>query len=594
MGTQTRVFDAARAILEHTPGKLVQGFLVPAGLDRAWAAAARRAEGPDVFALFLDALGVNYVCGHEDLDRIPAAGPTVVVANHPFGLVEGAIFGALLAGRRREFRFLANSMLADIPALREYVIAVNPFGGAARANWKSLRASIDWLQRGGVLVTFPAGEVSSWQLPHLAIADPQWNENISRLIQISGAACVPAFFHGANGPGFHLAGMIHPRLRTALLPRELLNKRGRTIQVSIGRRIGPERIAELATHASAGKNQAIEYLRNRTHVLQAREPHNDAHWPWRIALPRAPIAGAVDPRAMREEMEKLDPSQRLIHSGDLAVGTASAGQIPNILREIGRLREIAFRQVGEGTGRSLDLDRFDAHYQQLWIWNSKTAEVVGAYRLQGTDAVRSPRDLYTSTLFRYRAALLERFHPALELGRSFVRPEYQRSYLALLLLWKGIGQYVARNPRYRVLFGPVSISRAYNRASRELMVGFLRARCGNRELSMLVRPKRQFRSRRLRTCDTQLLGSLIANIDELSEVVSDVEADGKGVPVLVRHYLNVGGQILAFNVDPGFSDVVDGLVMVDLSRMDSTLLGKYLGKSGAETFSAFHAKKQNM
>jgi hypothetical protein len=153
---------------------------------------------------------------------------------------------------------------------------------------------------------------------------------------------------------------------------------------------------------------------------------------------------------------------------------------------------------------------------------------------------------------------------------------------------------VARHPRYRVLFGPVSISRAYNRASRELMVGYLKAKCGNTELANLVRPKRQFRSRRLRTCDTQLLGSLIANVDELSDVVSDLEPDGKGVPVLVRQYLNVGGKILAFNVDPGFSDVVDGLVTVDLARMGSTLLEKYLGKAGAQTFSALHGKKQNM
>lgn len=584
MATQTHgVFDAARTRLEDTPGKFVQNFLLPAELDRAWNAAAGGA-GPQVFARFLNSLGVKYECGEEDLASIPQNGPVVLVANHPFGLVEGAIFGAMLAKVRPDFRFLANSLLADIPALREYVISVEVFGNAAKSNWRSLRLSIDWLQRGGVLVTFPAGEVSSLQFPQLAIADQAWSENITRLIQISGAAAVPAYFHGTNGPGFHLAGMIHPRLRTALLPRELLNKRGRTIRVSIGRAVGPERVAELADHGDA-----IEYLRNRTHVLQAR----GAEKSWRIELRRARVAGAVDPRAMRAEMEHLDADQTLMENGDYLVCAAPAGKIPNILREIGRLREISFRKVGEGTGRSLDLDRFDAHYQHLWIWNGKTDEVVGAYRMQGTDAVRSKHDLYTSTLFRFRPALLERFHPALELGRSFVRPEYQRSYAALLLLWKGIGRYVARNPRYRVLFGPVSISRAYNRASRELMVSFLRARCANTDLGSLVEPKRQFRSRRMPTCDIQLLGSLIADVDELSDVVADLEPDGKGVPVLVRQYLKVGGQILAFNVDADFSDVVDGLVVVDLARMDRPLLEKYLGKDGAEEFLR-NAKKQDL
>ncbi len=589
MATQNQgVFDAAKTRLEHTPGKFVQNFLLPAELDRAWIAAAG-GSGPEVFARFLSSLGVKYECGEEDLASIPQTGPAVLVANHPFGLVEGAIFGALLAKVRPDFRFLANSLLADIPALRDFVISVDVFGNAAKSNWRSLRASIDWLQRGGVLVTFPAGEVSSLQFPQLAIADPAWNENITRLIQISGAAAVPAYFHGANGPGFHLAGMIHPRLRTALLPRELLNKRGRTIRVSIGRPVGPERVAELADHG-----EAIEYLRNRTHVLQAR----GAEKSWRIELlriepRRAHIAGAVDPRAMRAEMEGLDADQKLIESGDYTVCAAGAGQIPNILREIGRLREISFREVGEGTGRSLDLDRFDAHYQHLWIWNAQTDEVVGAYRMQGTDAVRSKHDLYTSTLFRFRPGLLERFHPALELGRSFVRPEYQRSYTALLLLWKGIGRYVARHPRYRVLFGPVSISRAYNRASRELIVSFLGARCANTDLAALVEPKRRFRSRRLATCDIPLLGSLIADVDELSDVVSDLEPDGKGVPVLVRQYLKVGGRILAFNVDADFSDVVDGLVVVDLAKMDRPLLEKYLGKDGAERF-LLNSKKQNL
>jgi putative hemolysin len=288
---------------------------------------------------------------------------------------------------------------------------------------------------------------------------------------------------------------------------------------------------------------------------------------------------------MRAEVEHLPPSQRLIASGEYLVSVATASQIPNTLREIGRLREIAFRQAGEGTGRSVDLDRFDSQYQHLWIWSSEHNQVVGAYRLGGTDLVDR---LYTSTLFHFRPGLLESLHPALELGRSFVRPEAQKSYAPLLLLWKGIGQFVARNPRYRVLFGPVSISREYNPASRALMVSFLKARCGNDQLAALVEPKRRFNSRRLPGCDTRLLGSLLADVEELSDVVADLEGDGKGIPVLLRQYLNVGGQILAFNVDSQFSDVLDGLVVVDLVKMKRKLLERYLGKDGAGSFLQYH------
>ncbi len=572
------VFDSARASLSGA-GRFLQSYLLPDELDRAWAAAARETGGSSVFARFLAGLDVEYEISPEDLRRIPSGGSAVVVANHPFGLVEGAILGALLLRVRPDVKFLANSLLGRIPQLRDCLFAVDPFGGAAKANWKPLRHSIEWLRRGGMLITFPSGEVSSLQLPRLEVADPNWNEHVSRLIQIAGASSIPVFFHGTNGPAFQIAGLIHPRLRTALLPRELLNKRGRTIRVSVGRPIGPQCLTQLATD-----REATEYLWQRTHVLQAR---GGVARRWRIEPRRAPIAGAVEPRSMRAEVEGLAPDQKLIENGDYLVCVAPAAQIPNTLREIGRLREIAFRQAGEGTGRSRDLDRFDAHYQHLWIWNARTHEVAGAYRLAGTDAVLSrfgSDGLYTSTLFRFRPGLLESLHPALELGRSFVRPEYQKSYIALLLLWKGIGRYVARNPRYRVLFGPVSISREYNPASRALIVSYLKARCGNDELAALVEPKKRFRSRRLRGCDLGLLGSLLANVAELSDVVADVEPDGKGIPVLLRQYLNVGGRMLAFNVDHQFSGVLDGLVVVNLATMSRKLLERYLGKPGAENF----------
>lgn len=582
------VFDAARTMLQRAPvgpaAKLVEQVLLPGELESAWMSAAAASSGPSVFAAFLAALDVRCDCAADDLARIPAKGPAVIVANHPFGLIEGAILAALAAQIRPDFKILANSLLASVPALADYVIAVDPFGNAVRDNCRPLRRALDWLRRGGMLITFPAGEVASLQLAKFHIADPAWNENVTRVIHLTGASSMPAFFHGANGAGFHVAGLIHPRLRTALLPRELLNKRGRAIRVSLGRVISPDRFAQLP-----GEREATEYLWHRTHILQARNLGK----PWRFALPRAPVAGAVDPAAIQAEIDALPSNRLLLESAGYSVYCASAPEIPSTLREIGRLREIAFRQAGEGTGRSLDLDRFDARYRHLWIWNAKSREVVGAYRLIGTDAIRARRDLYTSTLFRFRPALLEKFHPALELGRSFVRPEYQKSPVALLLLWKGIGRYIARHPRYRVLFGPVSISREYNPASRDLIVSFLEARCRNQELAALVEPRRKLRSRRLAACDTRLLGSLLANVDDLSDVVADLEPDGKGIPVLVRQYLNLGGQILAFNVDADFSDVVDGLVVVDLARMPRPLLDRYLGRDSAESFLAFHVQKHD-
>jgi len=563
----------------------VENWLSPPEITRRWSQAAHTAPGAAIFARFLEHMGVEWSCDATDFAHIPCTGPVVVVANHPFGLAEGPVLGSLLTEIRPDVKFLANSRLTGLPGLEPFFIPVNPFGKAAQSNGRALRRSIEWLRQGGLLVTFPSGEVASLQLPQLQIAEPRWNENIARIIRMTGARAVPIFFEGFNGPGFHIAGLIHPSLRTALLPRELLNKRGHTLRVAIGRPIAADTLQHLGTD-----REAMNYLHQRTVLLRSRTK-KPASFVW--APPRARVAGPVDPQALRREAESLPPESILLESADYRVSVASAAQIPDTLREIGRLREIAFRNAGEGTGRSLDLDRFDPHYQHLWVSHRETAEVAGAYRLVGTDAVDAPHQLYTSTLFRFRPGLLESLHPALELGRSFVRPERQKSYQSLLLLWKGIGRYVARHPRYKTLFGPVSISREYSAASRSLMVSYLESSCTRPELAGRVQPRRQFRHQfgnaRLNGADAALLAPLLRNLEELSEVVADMEADGKGVPVLLRQYLQLGGAVLAFNVDRAFSSVVDGLVVVDLTRLAPPHLEKYLGREGAAAFRAYHA-----
>jgi putative hemolysin len=591
VAVDSAVNAAGKAFTAKMPVPGWERFFLPAEIGRHWSLAAQGAHGSEIFERFLDRLEVGWNCAGQDLARIPKQGPAVVVANHPFGLVEGAILGALLWRIRPDVKFLANSLLAGIPGIEDCLIPVNPFGHAAHENWRGLRHSISWLEQGGVLVTFPAGEVAAMGLPRLQIAEPEWNERIARIIRRTGARAVPVFFHGFNSAAFHIAGMIHPGLRTALLPRELLNKKGTNIRVAIGSPVNAEALQKLPTD-----RDAIEYLRRRTYLLQGRE----AAAPFRFHLGpiRARVAAPVEERALREEAEALPAENVLLESGAYRVHLAAAAQIPNTLREIGRLREIAFRKAGEGTGRSLDLDRFDRHYRHLWVSHRDTGAVCGAYRLCGTDDVDRESGLYTSTLFRFRPGLLEQLHPALELGRSFVSPAYQKSYQALLLLWKGIGRYVAREPRYRFLFGPVSISREYSRASRSLMVSYLETRSALHRWAGAVEPRRQFRASWRhgaawrRGCDASLLAAQLADVDELSGVVADLEADGKGVPVLLRQYLQLGGAVLAFNVDRAFSNVLDGLVVVDLARLAEPPLRKYLGLEGANAFRQHHRLDQ--
>jgi putative hemolysin len=253
------------------------------------------------------------------------------------------------------------------------------------------------------------------------------------------------------------------------------------------------------------------------------------------------------------------------------------------LREIGRLRELTFRAVGEGTGKSLDLDRFDGEYLHLFVWNASRNEVVGAYRLAGTDVVRN---LYTATLFKYDQRFLDETGPALELGRSFVRGEYQKGFAPLLALWKGIGVWVARNPRYKILFGPVSISNQYQAVSRELMVAFLERRTSVRDWAGLVSNGNSLprRSGRLTLPQSGF------DVEDLSDVISDLEPSRNGIPVLLRQYLKLGGKLLGFNVDPEFSNALDGLILVDLCKTEPRLLERYLGKRAAAEFLSYWQK----
>jgi putative hemolysin len=540
--------------------------------------AARRREG-DPFENLLDLLGITYQVDAQELARVPRSGPLLTVANHPFGLLEGAILAVLLPKVRSDVRFLANSLLESVPELRDRCIFVDPFGSteAIPGNAGALRDCCGWLRRGGALVAFPAGEVA-----HLN-GDSQWNPAAIRIAQRFGASVLPVFFEGSNSLAFHLAGALHPTLRTVSLGRELLNKRGRSIRVRIGRPV---------SHASlcgfSDSSEATEYVRCRTYLLgRTVEPA-----PWMNFLKRQAVVAGPPPQTMlAREIAALPPAAKLCESGELAVYVGRQRQFPMVVREIGRLRELAFRGAGEGTGRHIDLDRFDSYYLHLVLWNLNTAEVVGAYRLGPTPDILPTHGIggmYTSTLFHYRKDLFDRMGPALELGRSFVRVEYQKQYAPLLMLWKGIGRYVAGRPECATLFGGVSISKRYNAVSRHLIVKFLEAQ-RIEELAPLVRPRRPYRDEARSIRQIGGVPRVPSDVEELSALIADLEADGKGVPILIKQYLKTGGRLLGCNVDRTFSDVVDALILVDLRLAPPGLRDRYLGKAGADAFAAWHA-----
>ena len=521
--------------------------------------------------------------------NIPKDGATVVVANHPFGGIEGVIMARMLLQVRPDVRIMANGMLQRIPELKELFIGVNPYGHkrARKENMRPLREALQWLQGGGLLLVFPAGDVSRLHPLEGRVRDGKWEATIARIIRSTQADVVPVFFEGRNSVMFHGVGLLHPRLRSLLLARELWNKRDSRIGMHIGKPIPPRKLSSLCGH-----DEVARYLRLHTCLLGSEETAKGKSGAGEEVEEKVqePIVGAVEPAQLQREVDALPEEQWLTESGNLRVYYARASQIPWLLQEIGRLREVTFRAVGEGSGRASDIDLYDSYYLHLFIWNSESREVVGAYRLGLADEIYShygKRGLYSHSLFRYSKRLLKAINPAIELGRSFVRVEYQRSFAPLLLLWKGIGQFVQRHPRYSVLFGPVSISNDYSSISQQLLVDFFSANNFDSNLGKMIRPRSPYRSPLKPVWRRAELAGM-GDIDSVSELVAMQEDDGKGVPVLIKQYLKLGGRMLGFNVDRDFNDCIDGLILVDLLSTDAKVLQKYMGRNGAEAFLAYH------
>jgi putative hemolysin len=539
----------------------------------------------------LEELRVGADIPEADLKNVPATGPLVVVSNHPFGVVEGLVLAKLLLAVRPDVKILANHLLSAIPEMRPMLIEIDAFGGhgAKTRNMAGLRAALSWLKKGGAIVAFPAGEVSSLALRKRMVADPPWQRGVAALVRKAGAPVLPVFFQGRNGALFQAAGFVHPRLRTLLLPRENLGQCGHSLRLSIGSPIASEKLAAIASD-----DEASAYMRFRCHLLRSRGQKQPRETGWAVSRKARRTEKALAPSRPQElrlrEMANLRPEQILVESSPFMVFEATAAEIPAILHEVARLRESTFRTVGEGTGESLDTDEYDARYRHLILWNVKDQELAGAYRFAGTDEIirsHGAAGLYTASQFRIKETFWNRLGPALELGRSFVRTRYQKSYQPLLLMWKGLAEYVCRNPRYRVLFGCVSISGDYSVLARELMMQFLRRHSFDSGLARLVKPTRPPRERQLSRLDVCVPDTVFRDPGDLNDLVAELE-QGRGIPVLLRQYLKLGGRIAAFNVDPDFGDCLDGLICVDLALTEERTLARFMGQENARRFLSRH------
>ncbi|MEN3040353.1 MAG: GNAT family N-acyltransferase [Bacteroidia bacterium] len=566
-------------------------------LNRFYALCEESGRTPGEFARrVLDLIGVQYVL--PSATQLAALreyqGPMVVVCNHPFGGIEAIFLVLFLSEIRADFKIIANFFLERVEEVKDTLLLVDPFGGseAKQFNLQPIKQAIQYLRQGGLLGIFPSGEVASLHLHTGRIREPEWHPFVGRLIQQTEAAALPLYFHGTNSLLFHLAGIINPRLRTSLLIREFVSPSARKVHYRIGKLLPYPKLSSLGS-----AERITAYLRSKTYLLgesvESRRRRLSLRRMRRL-LPKnssqpQPVIPAISPQKISEELEKLPASQRLLVQGEWSVYVFRGHQQPLLLEEIGRLREITFRAVGEGTGQPKDLDVYDAWYDHLILYNAVDRTIAGAYRIGRCDEIlrtRGLRGLYTYSLFHMKRRFFQEVQPALELGRAFIQEKYQRSYAPLYLLWRGIGRYILTYPHYRYLIGAVSISSQFPDLSKALLVAFLEDKYGAGDLMQNARGRTPY------TIPKQYKQYYytvsVQSLQDVQELIEELEGSHLKIPILIKHYLKMGARIVAFNIDHAFNDAMDILVVTDLLSSPPELMIKYLGEEGYAEYLKAH------
>ncbi|MCE2788893.1 MAG: lysophospholipid acyltransferase family protein [Saprospiraceae bacterium] len=526
---------------------------------------------------FIDAvlqeLQVSVSVDETSLKRLNFNGPRMVIANHPLGGIDGLILLRLLLTYRKDIKVMTNFILNRVEPLTPYFCAVNPFETNKQAfnSYNGFKESLMHLKNGGVLVIFPAGEVST-KTSGLSgtILDREWELPAIKLIKMAKVGVTPVFMEARNSALFYTLSAVHPTLRTAALPGELLKSRGKNIAVFTGECISVDKQNQYNTPVSFRS-----FLRETTYRLRKSETSLKKRLFDRKPTQPCPLALEVPRYTLVSEIQTLsDQNLKLFTSGDFEVYFTPLERDCAIMQEIGRLREYTFRAVGEGTQNPTDIDAFDEYYHHLILWDASCQCIAGAYRLGLGHQIWPEKGMagfYLSSQFYVSGPVAEMFSKGIEMGRAFITQDYQSRPFPLFLLWKGIAQIAERYPACRYLMGAVSISSSYSALSQSCMVHFLQSYCSNHQLNQYVLPVNPFRHDAT-FLKFQKAQSLPQNMAELEKLIRTIEPNGLKMPVLIKKYLAREAKILGFNVDVHFNDSIDGLMYLDLESFDPTFL----------------------
>jgi putative hemolysin len=521
-------------------------------------------SGLEFIDSMIEQLRIKFEINEDELNNIPAEGPFITISNHPFGGIDGMLLIKMISPKRPDYKVVPNFLLKRIEPLTQYIFNENPFEDrpADRRSQPSVKEILDHLQNGGPVGLFPAGEVSGYNLARNKITDRKWQYQVMRLIRSSRVPVIPIYFQGSNSKFFHFLGMIHPRLQTVKLPTEVFSKKKRIIRVRIGNPIPVKEQDEFKNISRFGR-----FLRTKTYALgTALEVKKFFKAGKKRLKKEKKIIDPVPLEKIEAEINRILPEYLLFKNKNYNLICVPSFEIPYIMNEIGRLRETTFRLVGEGTNQQIDIDEYDLYYYQLFIWDEDEKRIVGAYRVgKGKEIMQEYgiKGFYIQSLFRIHRRFYPILFQSLELGRSFIVPEYQKKPLPLYLLWKGILYFLLKNPEYRYLVGPVSISNRFSRFSRGLIIKFIKEHYYNNTFAKYIKPRKKFMVP-AHQIDTEIIFENSSDINKLDKFIKDIETGHTAMPVLLKKYLKQNGKIVEFNIDPKFNNALDGLLVLDM------------------------------
>lgn len=518
-------------------------------------------------AHMLNIYGITYDDNASELAAIPKEGGFIIVCNHPFGAIEGIILYDAISKIRPDFKVMANFILSYIPNLRNAFIPVNPF--AENPEWGSsvggIKAAMQHLAQGNGLGIFPAGEVSRYN-GHDYPEDIEWSVTISKLVKKTGLPVIPVYFDGTNSKAFYRRAKIHSMLGTAMLPRELLNKRNMHITMKVGKPIVPSDLEAFDDY-----KKLAAYLRARSYALEANINKEIKSSNTRQELLPPPLKSYM----MVNELNKIRKKSYLFTCAQYECFFADYEDIPNLMYELGRRREEAFRAIGEGSGKKLDTDKYDTYYKHLILWDKEENRLVGGYRLgMGEDIVRQKgiNGFYVSSLFKLKEQFKDVLSKSIELGRSFVTVDYQKDILPLMLLLKGLMVVAYRYADVKYFIGPVSISNWYPKFYKSLMVRYISNEFSCDELKGMVEARTPFQMDFLKADADILLENNTSSVERFDRYMMKLSNGDYRLPTLFKKYLKMQSKFLCFNIDPDFNDALDGLLLLEFKNIPESEL----------------------